>query len=373
MVRSSVDDEEPWKEESRVVAATGNHSRSTRIVLSNGVEFLRAEERIREYCDIEVYRDKNYKGGYDDRHNVTDSITREDLEAANNLYARLSSLDFRRILGNPEIPRLLPAVRDLELGDVTDEEWNDIKVAVLPLLSTFVSMHGVKLEKTTKILHLKRPHLFPILDSFVIRFLTGNDMEKNWFSEEDVLRIGLDSLEAARKDIIKNKAAFVGLQTRLSGLPTPLTVVRMYDILCWTQEKWVNRADTSAPYGVASRSLDQSEPLAGFPKTEGIPPPVGLSKYVAEKHPTGEISTTKEFRQIKLRAEGVIVNTASSPPRVHRPLCEEVTEERFQTAMFFNEGRSGKYYLRDNLAEAVKDFGAVACKKCRPERPVRPA
>jgi hypothetical protein len=83
----------------------------------------------------------------------------------------------------------------------------------------------------------------------------------------------------------------------------------------------------------------------------------------------GEIKTIKELRQIKLRAEGVIVNTASSPPRAHRTLCDEITEERFQNLMIFNEGRGGRYYLRNNLAEAVKEFGAIACKKCKPERP----
>jgi len=83
----------------------------------------------------------------------------------------------------------------------------------------------------------------------------------------------------------------------------------------------------------------------------------------------GEIKTIKELRQIKLRAEGVIVNTASSPPRTHRTLCDEITEERFQNLVIFNEGKGGRYYLRSNLAEAVKEFGAVACKKCKPERP----
>lgn len=342
-------------------------------MLNNGVEFHRAEERIREYCDIEVYRDRNYSGGYDDRRNVTDSIAKEDLEAANNLYARMGPLDFKMILGNPDISRLLPAVKDLGLGDVTDEEWNDVRASVRPLLSAFISIHNVKLAKTMKILHLKRPHMFPILDSFVVKFLIGTDMEKNWFSEEEVLEIGLDSLEIARKDIIRNTAAFAWLQSRLTDLPSPLTVVRMYDILCWTQEKWVNRADTSAPYGIASRSLDQSAPLGESHRTPGVPSPVDISRYMAKKPLSGEISTTREFRQVQLRAEGVIVNTASSPPRVHRPLCEEVTEERFQTTVILNEGKSGRYYLRDNLAEAVKDFGAVACKKCRPERPIRHA
>jgi hypothetical protein len=345
-----------------------------KIVLSNGVEFNRAEERLREYCEIEVYSDRNYVGGYDDRHNVTDSISKEDIEAANNLYAMIHQLDSRRILGNPQIPSLLAAVSDSELGDIADEEWEKVKALVLPLLSAFISIPNVKLAKAMKILHLKRPHLLPILDSFVVKFLTGNDLANNPFSEDEILRIGMDSLEIARKDIVSNRAAFACLVKRLSDLPTPLTVVRMYDVLCWTQEKWVNRGETSAPYGarVASKSLDQSALPGEHLKIDAETTREGPSGQLAKQPPAGEIRTTKEFRQIKLRNEGVIVNTASAPPRAHRPLCEELTEERFQTTVILNEGKGGRYYFRNNLAEAVRDLGAVACKKCKPERPISP-
>lgn len=77
------------------------------IRLSNGVVFHRPEERIREYCNIEVYRDIGYRGGYDDHRNITDAVTEDDLEAANNLYAHMSSEDRRRIRGNPEILSLI--------------------------------------------------------------------------------------------------------------------------------------------------------------------------------------------------------------------------------------------------------------------------
>jgi hypothetical protein len=103
----------------------------------------------------------------------------------------------------------------------------------------------------------------------------------------------------------------------------------------------------------------------GYPKK----PPQGDGASADAVSHAGEIKTTKELGQIRLRAEGVIVNTASSPPRAHRTLCDEITEERFQNLVIFNEGRGGRYYLRNSLAEAVKEFGAVACKKCKPERP----
>lgn len=88
--------------------------------------------------------------------------------------------------------------------------------------------------------------------------------------------------------------------------------------------------------------------------------------------PSGEITTIREFRQIRAKVDGVIVTTGSNPPRVHRPLCAELTEERFQNVVIFKEGK-GKYYLRNDLVEAVRDFGAAACKKCKPERPYTPA
>ena len=349
-----------------------NEQRQPGIALANGVEFPRAEERIREYCSVEVYKDRSYRGGYDDRCNVTDSVTKDDLEAANNLRASMSPHDIKMILGNPEIPGLLAALKDVDLGSLTDDEWDGVVAVVSQLLSAFISIRNITLAQATTILHLKRPRLFPVLDPYVVKFLTGNDVSKNQFSEEETLRIGLESLEVARKDIVRNRAAFGALQARLSDLPTPLTVVRMYDVLCWTQEKWVNRAETQGFYGVARKSLDQSATQAEPPKGQGAQSSGGaVGRADKQSHP-GEIKTTKELRQIKLRAEGVIVNTASSPPRAHRTLCDEVTEERFQNTVIFNEGKSGRYYLRNNLAEAVKEFGAVACKKCKPERPVRP-
>ena len=334
------------------------------IRLSNGVVFHRPEERIREYCNIEVYRDIAYRGGYDDHHSITDVVTEDDLEAANNLYAHMNSEDRRRIRGNPEIHSKLAAVGDAELGEVSDEEWEHIKAVVRPLLAEFLSIPNVKLAKAMKVLHLKRPHLFPILDSFVVKFLTGNDLEENRFSEEELLQIGITSLETARADIVTNRAAFHDLETRLSDLPSPLTAVRIYDILCWTQEKWVNRGDTSAPFGTASLSLAQGPSSEAEPPSNP-PPTEDSAKHLVKPQPQGEITTLKEFRRIVSGAEGVIVITGTSPPRAHWPLCDLITEDRFNLNVVLNEGKSGRYYWRGSLIEARKEFGAVPCKKCR--------
>ena len=51
------------------------------IRLRRDVIFDNPECRIREYCDIEIYH------GYDNRHNVTDAISIQDIKVANKLYA----------------------------------------------------------------------------------------------------------------------------------------------------------------------------------------------------------------------------------------------------------------------------------------------
>ena len=102
-------------------------------------------------------------------------------------------------------------------------------------------------------LHLKRPNLFTVLDSFVVKFLLGIDItgaEKN-----RQLEIGLEAMELIRAVTAEQKEAFEKLLERTSDLPFPLTPVRMFDILCWTTEKWDVRKILNAPYGIPHKSL----------------------------------------------------------------------------------------------------------------------
>lgn len=325
--------------------------------------FERAGDRVREYCEVEVYRDRDYRGGYDDHHSVTDSVTAEDVEAANNLYAKLSSLDRGRITHSEEIQERLASLGDHELGGLDEDRWRDVRTKVGLLISSFLALPHLDLGRCTKVLHLKRPHLIPVVDSYAVKFITGNDLDVNVFSTGELVQIGLSSLDAVRADLTRNRAGFSELEAELRDLPTPLTAVRVHGILCWTQEKWVNRGDTAGPYGVAGRSLNQS-------KAAPVAVEAGRQKGGEVQEQPGEIRSIKGFRQVKLRAEGVIVTTGSKPPRAHRALCRELSEERFTDAVVFNEGKKGRYYLRKDLAEAIRDFQAAPCMKCKPERPV---
>jgi hypothetical protein len=203
------------------------------IRLRDDIIFEDPESRIREYCEVEVYR------GYDDRHNINDGISKIDIDSANNLYAmidRYNNTESRRLLSRSErIRGILAKIPNSNIFAITQNEWNEVKNNIQALFEEFLSVGGIRLAKSTKILHLKRPNLFPILDSFVIRFLLNakiSDAEKSL-----QLGIGLQALERTREIMKEQQAAFEELVNQTRDLPIALTPVRSFDILRWTTEK----------------------------------------------------------------------------------------------------------------------------------------
>ncbi len=162
------------------------------------------------------------------------------------------------MIGSEAIRRNLEKVGNVDLGSIDGPEWSGLTTPIRALLSEFLRIRGVGLAVATKVLHLKRPKLFPILDSYVVSFVLGEKLANAVSfasSKETVVRLGMQALEVASKDLLHNAEAFQALEQSLHDLPIPLEKVRLYDILCWTTEKWNRRGETKAPYGSPSRSL----------------------------------------------------------------------------------------------------------------------
>lgn len=224
------------------------------INFENGRSIDNPEERVREYCSVEIYE------GYDNRHNINNKITLEDIKAADRIYAliRLYGRGLpERIVRSSEIPSALRNIENQDLGEIPDSEWQKTKKRLKKLLNSFLKIKGAGLAKATKVLHLKRPKLIPILDSFVMDFLM--DVDTTQVSKSKSLQYGIKAIELARKDLRKNTAEFKKLQEELLDLPIPLTKVRLYDILCWTIEKWDIRKNLEAPHGKPTKSVKSKE------------------------------------------------------------------------------------------------------------------
>jgi hypothetical protein len=221
------------------------------IRLRDDIVFEDPDSRIREYCAIEIYR------GYDDRHNIDDIVSPRDIESANNLYAMINRYDnteSRRLLSHSNrIRETLAEVPNKDIFAMSLKEWTAAREKIKASLGEFLSVKGIGLAKATKILHLKRPNLFPVLDSFVIKFLLNiniSELEKN-----RQLETGLNALESTREIMLRQEDAFKELVNRTRDLPIRLTAVRIFDILCWTTEKWDVRGSLNGPYGTPHKSL----------------------------------------------------------------------------------------------------------------------
>lgn len=220
------------------------------IRLRDDVVFDDPESRIREYCEIEVY------WGYDDRHSINDVISKDDVDAANELYAMIDRYDqneSNRLLRRMKsISESLSVLSNVPLYTLNDEEWNNLQGDIRDLFLKFFLIHGFGLAKTTKILHLKRPEVFPVLDNLLIKFLLGAQLG---FDRNRDIKLGLNALDTMRNIILDNLNEFVALKNSLSDLPIPLTITRLFDILCWSTEKWDIQGRLIAPKGIPRVSL----------------------------------------------------------------------------------------------------------------------
>lgn len=322
-----------------------------KICFSNGFVLNNPEERVREYCDIEIYQ------GYDDCHDITNKISWKDIQVADRLYAnimRFWRLAAEEMVKSSEIPVFLRRIENTDLGDIPDSEWSKVKSRFRELLRTLLNIRGVGLAVATKVLHLKRPKLIPILDSYVMRFLLGLDI--NQIPKTALLEYGMQAFEVARRDLSENRQAFNTLQNNLRDLPIPLENVRLYDILCWTTEKWDIRGETNAPFGTAHRSL-RDQKLPELPAKKAI---MKRSRYQ-------EIKTVKQFETIRNRGEGfVVITDTANPNKIHTPDCRWVARKNFEEKVIVNRCKNGHYYWTDNIKLAAKRFKTNPCGYCKP-------
>ena len=181
---------------------------------------------IRDYCRVEVYH------GYDDSHSINNVVSDEDIRSANSMYARIGLNAAQRLKGSKELPEALAGIPNSTLGELTPSDWNAISPKLSLLFQESCSIAGVGLAIATKILHLKRPALIPILDANTIKILLNRELKKA--HKQDLPALGMQAVEIIKTDLEQHKELFCLLQQRLQDLPIPLGPLRIYDILAWS-------------------------------------------------------------------------------------------------------------------------------------------
>jgi hypothetical protein len=340
------------------------------ISLSGGrVLFHHPEERIREYCDLEVYH------GYDDLHSIDNTITTQDIEATKRIFSMIDQHGYSEstaILSSQEIPIRLAKIPDAELAEISDLDWGKMRANIISLFNAFHEIKYVGLAKAGKILHLKRPHLFPILDSYVVKFLTEENAS-NVSNPQSLTNLGMRTLDIAREDVIQNITNFKWLQHSIDDLPIPLTIVRMYDILCWTTWKWdvlgirqTTRWVPTASGYVQRKSLAQKTLLAKeyLRKIKVSPSQAQRSSSGVTHEGCTEINTLDQFNSTIDRGEGYIVLLDTTGNKIHRASCKWLNKESFNEKVIINRKKNGRYFWCRDYRNATQRFRAKDCKSC---------
>jgi hypothetical protein len=81
---------------------------------------------------------------------------------------------------------------------------------------------------------------------------------------------------------------------------------------------------------------------------------------------THAIRSRVEFEGLTSATTGFIVNVdePTHTTKAHRPACETISVDLFETKVIKNESRNGRYFFFLRLEDAERNLGAVPCGRC---------
>jgi hypothetical protein len=126
----------------------------------------------------------------------------------------------------------IPLNADLMTYDPRLTEFKD-------LIHSAVQTPGVLVAVATKVLHRKRRNFIPMLDSFVIKHYATAKKRLEWIergqSKATAAEVAVEATEAFREDLRHAFTQITALRTSLANAGFDLTLVRILEILIWTQ------------------------------------------------------------------------------------------------------------------------------------------
>jgi hypothetical protein len=162
----------------------------------------------------------------------SDRIEIADIEALNRtMRARTAHERWASVTDRP-LPWLQEIDPEIDLLETEDAVWTNVGVerSILAALSAVVGQ-GRGVSVATKMLHLKRPRLFPILDRLVVEVLGGSLAEDA--APEIRAQLAANLVLHVRTEGIRNLDALREIKSELARLNLERSLVRILDAVLW--------------------------------------------------------------------------------------------------------------------------------------------
>jgi hypothetical protein len=173
-------------------------------------------------------------GGYDSVAGLTspDEIVEADITAVNRtMRARSRRASWASLLAGDQ-PWLSAIPINLDLVHADEDDWQAIDGdALLSAAIAACIRPGIGLAVATKVLHLKRPRLVPILDSLVAQMLGVNLPDSPTTDER--LAVGRRLTMLIRREGRRNLEVLHSIQTELEKDGITRSLVRIFDAIIW--------------------------------------------------------------------------------------------------------------------------------------------
>jgi hypothetical protein len=171
-------------------------------------------------------------------------VIEADVSAINvTMGARSPHTDWNTLIKRGELPQLRALRRDLDLFQTPDIVWARERVPNrLAALFEAVIGKGIGIARATKVLHIKRPSLIPVCDSYVLSLMGI----PNVGAGSGVALV--EHFRSVRTDLLPT---LVACQVRLKQLGLDRTLVRIVDSLIWSAypDTWLKRNTTERHRG----------------------------------------------------------------------------------------------------------------------------
>ena len=229
-----------------------------------------------------------------------DEWRREEAQIANRAGARMSSREIDALMGRSELIedalRRVPGDQSLA-APAQEIPWD----ALRDLYAAFGGIPGIGLAKATKALHKKRPHLIPMLDSFVATYLRSVDeIPVGDFADE-----ALGLTRSYKVDLDANTDVLVSVQHGLNEQGYVLGLCRILDLFTWTfagenRPAWAAEAEAR----LVSRS-DEAVDLAAELGIELDESGIGLQILRAAIREVGHAEARTELQRWLMGGDGI--------------------------------------------------------------------